>query len=486
MTSRLQTLPLELQFNIIECLQASYSEFEIDRSMYSLARTCRQFHEIIEPLLYSRYSDERQSPTNLGRLIQTLMLRPDLWQRVKKFSIVLDQQKWRGGLSMLRYDRVFKDAGRLKTIMSQKPDKLEGLELQRHKKAQEIAHLLGDWKSFARIVTEPGKVFRRGSLRWGCTYHELLITVLTLLSPGIQKLQIKRPWRLPGWAEWEHAIPGVFDLGYTPLKLLALEEVSYITSPRVTYNEDFFRYKTGTDEIDVLLKLPTLKVLKVSGFAFRASRNRWLTEPQSCAIESLHLAQDFNVYFPGYFTFLSLFHGLQNFSYDGKFQDIVKPEFFWDIMKGLLANRETLQSLSLTSICRLKNDHSHLHVSEGFKNFPRLKTIRIQLDLLIGAKDESAQFQLKNILPTSLESLELCLQSQYESPDIQNQLLGLVSSKHEFPCLKMVKIEYARRTYAISQEWGECMEYVFGKKGIQLVFVALSGKRVWVAREPSE
>ncbi|KAJ8060316.1 hypothetical protein OCU04_010650 [Sclerotinia nivalis] len=486
MRSNLQKLPLETQFKIIQYLQASYSEFEIDRSMYSLARTCRTFHKITEPLLYTRYSDEKQSSTNLGRLIQTLILRPDLWQRVKYFSIVLDQKKWRGGLGMLKYDRVFTNVGRLKTIMCRRPDKHEWLELQRHKKVQKLARLVGDWEVFTKIVTDPGKVFGRGPLRWGCTYMELLITILALLSPGIKRLQIKRPWRLPGWAEWERVIPRVFDLQYTPLKLLTLEEVHYLTSPRVAYNEDFFRYKTGTDEIDVLLKLPTLKTLKVSGFAFRESRNRWVTEPQTCPIESLDLSHDFNVYFPGYCTFLSLFSGLKKFSYNGKFQDTVTPEFFWDMMKGLLANRETLESLSLTSICRLKNDHSHLHVSDGFIDFPRLKSIRIQLDLLIGTKDECTDFPLHEILPPSLESLELCLQSPYDNPDLENQLYALASWKHAFPVLKLVKIEYACRTRALTRSWCDAMRCVLRERGVKLVVVALAGRRVWVAREPCE
>ncbi|KAI9641729.1 hypothetical protein NHQ30_009585 [Ciborinia camelliae] len=480
----LQALPPEILLMITHSLQDSYSDFALDRSVYSLARTCKMFHAIVDPLLYSRYSDEKQSITRLGKFIRTLISRPDLVLSVKYLSITANQEKFRSWSCGTKYDDIFEDVDRLETMLDRDASKLEGLELERHIKVQNLAELVGDWKSYTQVVTDPGEV-----VRWSdcyCNHYEgLLATVLILLSPVVQKLQIKRDGR-PRYGR-RRIFPDVFTSRspITPLKLLSLKEVHYITSPRLGQTDIISEAKINSHELKYFLRIPTMKSLKIEGFAFGSFPGNWVEESGLCAIQSLDLTHDFATEFREYRALFSIFQGLKNFSYDGKIKDVVPRTFFRDVMEGLLANQETLESLSLTSICRWKDDHSLLHVANGFTGFSQLKFLKIQLDLLIGVEDESSQLKLKDLLPNSLETLELWLQCKFESPNRERELLDLARAKKDFPSLKKVKLVYQRTIHGIAEQWMKGMSRFYAQHGIELVFVLMTGK-VWRAQMPLE
>lgn len=494
MAPNLQTLPQEIQQEIVKSLQATYSDFEVDKSVYSLAMTCRVFRDIADPFLYSRYSDDKRSPTNLAKFIRTLISRPDLWLNVKSLSIAL---LWRCNISMpyTRYCDMFADAHRLKTIMDPIAYTRKGLELQRHERVEKIAKLVGNWEHFIQIVTHPRKAFLRQIAHnprirplYSSDFLALQTTILTLLSRGVQRLQFKRG----GCVESVTIFRNILNDPHTiSLKLTSLKELHYITSTssKVGQLERVHQTKLDTEELDIFLqKMPTLKTLKVDGFAFDKSRLRWRDEPKSCGIESLALTYNFDVKYTAWIKFFGVFKGLKHFSYDGRFKNTVdwrldgtvSPGFLSQFMKGIWSTSETLESLSLTGISRFKGDHAHLHYENGLPILPRLKFLKIQLDVLIGAQNEPSGFALTRLLPKSLEKLELWFQSKYESPDVDEQLLGLATS-NAFPDLKEIKIVYSSYRYEreAPEEWKMGMKTAFGENGIDLVFVELPGKSVW-------
>ncbi|TEY80894.1 hypothetical protein BOTCAL_0036g00220 [Botryotinia calthae] len=476
---------------IIEDLHESYSPFELDQSVYSLALVCRQFYQICEPLLYSRYSNKDHDIWRISKFIRMLILRPDRWPDFKFVSIEWDYRSFGVSLTRDQHIDMLADVPFLKTKIDRLPAELHRLQNRTDGKIREKETR----ESHASYVTDLADTFEQlldvGDLQ---TYATLLVYMFNILSLYIQKLQIKidsseeinssRRWRSEIFTE------------ASSLKFVSLEELHYVA---VTSWESMPREVIGTtilrsEELDICMEIPTLKKLKVDGFALESEwLSIWVEGPRSCAVESLDLMYNFNVNFVEWKIFLSVFKKLKHFSYDGNSRDLtrkrrridalVTPQFLGNLMEGIFVHRNSLESLSLTGIRRSVYDHTYLKLSTtlGFTQFFCLKHMKMQLDLLVGVEGNLVGFHIHELLPKSLETLELWSQTSIECMTLTENLSGLMVHKKKFPgfALREVKFGYAIQKFQVEETWKNDLIKDLGENGIHLVFVGLSGEDVW-------
>ncbi|TGO29403.1 hypothetical protein BPAE_0015g00470 [Botrytis paeoniae] len=462
--SILEIISPEVQNEIAKALRESYSPFELDKS--------------------------------LSQFIRMLILRPDRWPDFKFVSIEWDLRTSRGSLSRDQHVEMLADVPFLKTAIDRLPDELYRLQSRPNGKIGGVEK----GQPCTTYVTDLAEAFKRlldvGDVQ---TYAELLIYMFTILSPYIQKLHIEikssegygsgRSWRSQFFAE------------ASPLKFISLEEFHYVitTGRRSKPRDSISRPIISAEQLDIFMRIPSLKKLKVHGFAFIPDLpSRWVTEPGSCAVESLDLMYNFNVHFMEWKIFLSVFQKLKHFSYDGNLKgrirrgrpinDSITPQFLGKLMEGIFVHGNSLESLSLVGIRRLKPDQTHLDISTtpGFTQFSCLKQMKMQLDSLIGVEDESFSFRLHELLPESLETLELWSQASLECMNLTDQLFGLKTHKEFFPgfALKEVKFVYVIEMFQVEETWKIGMIKDLGENGIQLVFVGLPSEDVWWAHKP--
>ncbi|KAF5872462.1 uncharacterized protein Bfra_005822 [Botrytis fragariae] len=477
--STLGKISPEILTDIVKALRESYSPFELDKSVYSLALTCRIFYRICEPLLYSRYRNEDKCIGKLSEFIRMLILRPDRWPGFKFVSIEWNRRTSHGSLSRAQHVEMLADVPFLKTAIDQLPDEIYRLQSRPNGKIGEVEKR----KLCTQYVTDLAETFKRlldvGDVQ---PYSELLIYMFTILSPYIQKLQIEikssgghdsgRPWRLQIFPEANH------------LKFISLKEFHYVTvtARRSKPREAISIPVISAEQLDLFMRIPTLKKLKLRGFAFSVDLpSHWVTKPGSCGVESLDLMYNFSIDFVKWRIFLSVFQKLKHFSYDGNFKGVIRrerpidgavtPRFLGKLMEGIFVHGSSLESFSLVNIRRLKSDHTHLEISTtpGFTQFSCLKQMRIQLDLLIGVEGES------------VKTLELWCQASLECMSLTDQLLGLKTHKEVFPsfALREVKLVYVIEMFQVEETWKIDMIKDLWENGIHLVLVGLPIKDVW-------
>ncbi|TGO50549.1 hypothetical protein BCON_0181g00160 [Botryotinia convoluta] len=463
---KVDIIPPEILTEIVKVLRESYSPFKLDKTI-----------------------------GKLSEFIRMLILRPDRWPDFKFVSI-----RWGCGISRVSLSRdqhmeMLADVSFLKTAVDRLPDELYRLQNRPDGKIRGVETR----QPCTTYVTDLAKAFKR-LLDVGIaqTYPELLIFILTILNPYIQKLQIKinssevydsdRRWRSQ-----------IFTV-VGPLKFVSLEELHYVAVTSRKSNPRAVIYtRLSAQLLDIFMKIPTLKKLKVDGFAFKSeSLSREVTKLGSCAVESLDLMYNFEVSFVKWRIFLSVFKKLKHFSYDGnskdmfrngrRIDDLVTPEFLGKLMQGIFVHRNSLESLSLTGIRRLISDHTHLKISTtpGFTQFSCLKHMKMQLDLLIGWEGESVGFRLHELLPKSLETLELWSHARLECMTLTENLSGLKTHKKTSPgfALREVKFGYATKRFKVEETWKNDMIKDLGENGIHLVFVGLLKKDVWWVHKP--
>ncbi|KAF7924543.1 hypothetical protein EAE99_006491 [Botrytis elliptica] len=483
--SAFQKIPPEVLTKIVEILRESYSPFKLDKSVYSLAVTCRRLYIICEPLLYSRFSNKSKfkSIRKLSRFIRMLILRPDRWSDFKFISI-----RWGYGISRLSLSRdqhmELADVPFLKTAIDGLPDELLKLQNRTNGNTGGVETYVADLiKTFKRLL----------DVKFALTYPELMISILTILGPNIKKLQVKinssdanapnRHWRAQ-----------IFRV-VSPLKFIKLEELHYVA---VTFRESNPRRiiytRLNAQLLDNFMKIPSLKKLKVDGFAFQSeSLSREITNLGSCEAESLDLMYNFEVYFMNWTMFFSIFWKLKHFSYDGNSKDMfrdgrrvdyfVVPGFLRRLMRGISVHGDSLESLSLMGIRRLVSEDTHIELlnTTVFTKFSCLKHMKMQLDLLIGFEGCSEGSLLHEFLPNSLETLELWSQDRLECGTLTGNLLGLKRHKESDPsfALREVKFVYVIEIFQVEETWKIEMIKGLGENGIHLVFVGLPIEDAW-------
>ncbi|ATZ55734.1 hypothetical protein BCIN_12g03010 [Botrytis cinerea B05.10] len=479
---------------IVEDLHESYSPFELDQSVYSLALTCRQFYRMCEPLLCSRYNNKDHDIGRVSKFIRMLISRPDRWPDFKFVSIGWDYG-WDHryfGIFLTRDEHIdmLADVPFLKTKIDLLPAELHRLQNRTDGKIREEEKR----EPHTTYVTDLAEAFKRlldvGDPQ---TYATLLVYMFNILSLYIQKLHIKINgsegisssfWRSEIFTE------------ANSLKFVSLEELHYVavdsweSMPREVVATTTLRL----EELDILMKIPTLKKLKVDGFAFESEwLYIWVERPRSCAVESLDLMYNFNVKFVQWEIFLAVFKKLKHFSYYGNSRDLnrggrrrnvasVTRHFLGSLMEGIFLHRNSLESLSLTGIHRSVYDHKYLEISTtpGFTQLFCLKHMKIQLDLLVGVEGNSVGFQLHELLPESLETLELWSQTSIEYMTLTENLSGLMIHKKKFPgfSLREVKFGYAVEKLQVEETWKNNLIKDLGENGIHLMFVGLSREDV--------
>lgn len=481
---------------IVENLHQSYSPFELDQSVYSLALTCRQFYQICEPLLYSRYNNKDQDIGRISKFIQMLISRPDRWPGFQFISIEWDYRCFDASLTRDEHIDMLADVPFLKTKIDRLPAELHRLQNRTDGKIREEEKR----EPHTTYVKDLAEAFKRlldvGDPQ---TYATLLVYMFNILSLYIQKLHIKidgseeislRFWRSEIFTE------------ANSLKFVSLEELHYIavdlceSMPREVIATTVLRL----EELDIFMKMPTLKKLKVDGFALESEwLYIWVEKPRSCAVESLDLMYNFNVKFVQWEIFLAVFKKLKHFSYDGNSKALtcggwqrtfasVTRHFLSSLMEGIFLHRNSLESLSLTGIRRSVYDHTYLKISTtpGFTQMFCLKHMKMQLDLLVGVEGKSVGFQLHELLPESLETLELWSQTSIECMTLTENLSGLMIHKKKFPgfALREVKFGYAIEKFQVEETWKNNLIKDLGENGIHLVFAGLSGEDVWWVHKP--
>lgn len=488
----LRIIPPELLTEIVEILRESYSPFKLDKSVYSLAVTCNYFYRICEPLLYSRYSNKNgiKSVRKLSEFVRMLILRPDRWPDFKFVSI-----RWGYGISRISLSRnqqmeMLADVPLLKTAIDRLPDEIYRLQNRPDNETRGV----GTRQPCTAYVADLTKAFKRLlDVKTPLNYPELMIFILTMLSPYIQKLQVKmnnsdenapnRHWRAQ-----------IFTV-VSPLKFTSLEELHYVA---VTFRESNPRgviyTRMNAQLLDIFMKIPTLKKLKVDGFAFQSeSLSHEVTNLRSCAVESLDLMYNFDIHFMNWKIFFSIFKKLKHFSYGGNSKEmfcygrrvdsLVVPEFLDELMQGIFVHRNSLESLSLMGIHRSISDYTYRRIltTPVFTQFSCLKHMKMQLDLLIGWEGHSVDLRLHEILPNSLETLELWYQASLDFVTLARELLGLKRHKEAVPSfvLREVKFVYVIEIFRVEETWKIDMIKDLGENGIHLVFVGLPIEDFW-------
>ncbi|APA13148.1 predicted protein [Sclerotinia sclerotiorum 1980 UF-70] len=103
--------------------------------------------------------------------------------------------------------------------MHQRPDKLEGLELQRYEKVRKLATLVGDWKAFTARGRSLKNVWtttsKMGLFIYGITDH-----YPHLVKPWDQTSKSSAYGPLENVPACKHIIPDVFNVQCTPLEIL--------------------------------------------------------------------------------------------------------------------------------------------------------------------------------------------------------------------------------------------------------------------------
>ncbi|KAF7947689.1 hypothetical protein EAE96_008769 [Botrytis aclada] len=477
-------IPPELLSKIVKDLRDSYSPFELDKSVYSLALTCTIFYRVCEPLLYSRYSNEDQHIGKLSQYIRMLIWRPDRWPDVKFVSIEWSPRTYGGSLSIDEHIEMLEDVPFLATAINRLPDMLCRPLNQTKDKFGEVEKR----EPCTTYVTDLEEAFERlldvGVVQ---TYAELLIYIFTILNPYIERLQIKMK-TAEGYDVGRGWRPQIFTKE-TPLKFISLEELHYDTAAvHISRLRDGISITLlSAGELDLFMRVPTLRKMKVDGFVFRTDMpSRWVREPGSCAVESLDLTYNFRFHFAEWKVFLSVFKELKHFSYCGfarymylngsRYSSFV-PQFLKKLMQGIFVHRNSLESLSLMRINRSISDYAYLRIltTPGFTQFSCLKHMKMQLELLIGLEDESFGFRLHELLPKSLETLELLSQASLECKTFTENLLALKEHKKISSgfALQEVKLVYEIEKFQVEETWKIDMIKDLGENGIHLVFLGL-------------
>ncbi|TGO15342.1 hypothetical protein BTUL_0041g00260 [Botrytis tulipae] len=384
--STIGKIPPEILTEIVEILRESYSPFQLDKSVYSLAVTCRHFNRICESLLYSRYSNKNgiKSIRKLSEFVRMLILRPDRWPDFKSVSITWGYGISRVSLSRDQHMEMLADVPFLKTAIDRLPDELYRLQNRPDNETREV----DTRHPCPTYVADLTKAFKRLlDVDVSQTYPELLIFILTILSPYIQKLQIRV--NNSGANAPNHHWRGQIFTVVRPPKFVSLEELHYVAVIARKSNPRGVIYtRLNAQLLDIFMKITTLKKLKVDGFAFQSeSLSHETTNLRSCAVESLDLKYNFEVHFMNWRNFFPIFKKLKHFSYDGNLKEmfcdgrrvdsLVVPEFLDELMQGIFVHRNSLESLSLMGIHRILT-------APVFTQFSCLKHMKMQLDLLIG------------------------------------------------------------------------------------------------------
>ncbi|TGO37550.1 hypothetical protein BHYA_0094g00120 [Botrytis hyacinthi] len=183
-------IPPEILTEIVKILRESYSPFKLDKSVYSLAVTCTYYYRTCEPLLYSRYSNKNgiKSIRKLSEFVRMLILRPDRWPDFKSVSITWGYGISRVSLSRDQYMEMLADVPFLKTAIDRLPDELYRLQNRPDNKIRGVETR----QPCTTYVADLAKAFKRLlDVNVAQTYPELLIFILTILSPYIRKFQIR-------------------------------------------------------------------------------------------------------------------------------------------------------------------------------------------------------------------------------------------------------------------------------------------------------
>ncbi|KAF7886365.1 hypothetical protein EAF00_010468 [Botryotinia globosa] len=493
--SAIGIVPPEILTEIVEILRESYSPFQLDKSVYSLAVTCRIFNRICEPLLYSRYNNKNgiKSIRKLSEFVRLLILRPDRWPDFKLVSISWGYGISRVSLSRDQHMEMLANVPFLETAIDRLPDELYRLQSRPGNENREVetrqpcpTHVADLTKAFKRLL----------DVNITQTYPELLIFILTILSPYIQKLQIRK--NNSGANAPNHHWRGQVFTVVGPPKFVSLEELHYVAViARTSHPRVVIYTRLNAQLLDIFMKIPTLKKLKVDGFAFQSeSLSHEVTNLRSCAVESLDLRYNFEVHFMNWKIFFPIFKKLKHFSYGGNskamFRDgrhvdsLVVPEFLDELMQGILVHRNSLESLSLMGVHRSISDYMYRRILNApvFTQFSCLKHMKMQLNLLIGWEGHSVGLRLHEILPNSLETLELWCQNRLGYVTLTRELLGLKRHKEVVPsfALREVKFVYVIEIFKAEETWKIDMIKDLGENGengIHLVFVGLPVEDFW-------
>ncbi|KAF7945852.1 uncharacterized protein EAE97_004890 [Botrytis byssoidea] len=493
--STIEKIPPEILTEIVEILRESYSPFQLDKSVYSFAVTCRHFNRICESLLYSRYSNRNgiKSIRKLSKFVRLLILRPDRWPNFKFVSITWGYGISRVSLSRDQHMEMLANVPFLKTAIDRLPDELYRLQNRPDNETRAVETR----QPCPTYVADLAKAFKRLlDVNISQNYLELLIFILTILSPYIQKLQIRM--NNSGANVPDHHWRGQIFTVVGPPKYVSLEELHYVAVIARRSNPRGVIYtRLNAQLLDIFMKIPTLKKLKVDGFAFQSeSLSHEVTNLRSCAVESLDLKYNFEVHFRNWRIFFPIFKKLKHFSYDGNSKDmfcdgrrvdsLVVPGFLDELMQGIFVHRDSLESLSLMGIHRSISDYTYRRILTApvFTQFSCLKHMKMQLDLLIGWEGHSVHLRLHEILPNSLETLELWCQASLGCVTLTGELLWLKRHKEVVPsfALREVKFVHVIEIFQVGETWKIDMIKDFGENGIHLVFVGLPIEEFWRGR----
>ncbi|KAM3077919.1 hypothetical protein ACMFMF_004334 [Clarireedia jacksonii] len=224
-------------------------------------------------------------------------------------------------------------------------------------------------------------------------------------------------FRNPWFAKESVAAMYYSKLASKPRFFAALKHVEYTQASSI-----------GFDDVAPVLSLPILRCLKISEFALDSIDTFTSFQYRQSAIEELHvskmsMARRLPLYF---FCSLTCLKKL-NLSFENSYYMSILHE-------SLSLTKETLEWLELDGPIHLLGNVISL---PKLTEFPKLRHIRMHYILLLGP--HPYQFNLWEVLPKTLESLELIQDNHENGAEMIAQLIELVLRRDtNFPVLKYI------------------------------------------------
>jgi hypothetical protein len=414
--SRIQDLPPELQSEIVRSLSDLIPLHEHDIDLYCLARTCRAFNEATQPFLYTKYI--HSGPKQMVQLLMTVTRCPEL-------------------AAMVRFASV-KEYGECTSKITDTRESTDEDEIHEGN----IAHLFG---IIGKRLGYPTRELHRKS-----NMHEsdeqfnmnyLLVGLIHMFS-NIQTLCVKRisgnscgVFRNPWFAKESVAAMYYSKLASRPRFFAALKHVEYTQASSIGFDP------LQLSDVAPVLGLPTLRCLKISDFDLDSMDTFTTFQYRQSAIEELHvskmsMARRMPLYF---FCSLTSLKKL-NLSFENSYYMSILHE-------SLSLTKESLEWLELDGPIHLPGNVISL---PKLAEFPRLKHIRMNYILLLGPYPY--RVNLWEVLPKTLESLELLQDNHENGAEMVAQLIELVLRKEtNFPVLTYISTNIPQVTEQLEE-----------------------------------
>ena len=340
----------------------------MDSDLYGLARTCRTFFKLTEPLLYSKFV--QRNSRQLSFFLRTILLKPEYAARVKLVHLMQIGDVDHGSKEGNDKDGIDPDREELATLYQ--ACEACGL-LQIRLPSPEGVNNSRQWKAAVKA-----RKFRA------------LFAILILSLPSLETLYI-----------WTSGIRDqkwfgeVFDIArQSPQLLCNLKEINF--------KNDTQRNHIAIQDMSSCFYLPSLQKATFSKVlaedAWRPDQHAWSN------IETLHfpLSTITNAAWP---ILLRPMRQLKDFSYIagnlnyGSFIESAPA----GLATGLNHVKDTLETLTLGEFSLVESNE--VDRLGSLRDFSKLKNVEIQIGLLLGTEVFRLEENLWELLPGSLEQV---------------------------------------------------------------------------------